>query len=363
VPWPAMTGCSPARASTDTPSRDESTAHRSQPVSGRTVQTLYRAVRIEGLESPHDTAHVAVHYPARVDVAPVDAIGTRTPDVSNGVLPIVVFFGGINMVPSYYRWLAAAIAECGFAFVTFGLVGQVPPNEIGYTPAADIDAVRPDTFGSRPVARVLPTLLALMSDLNEAGPLTGSLDLDNIALGGHSAGGTIALESADHHFFPAVRAVFAYAAHTMASTIFGWPQGTVLPLSGDCPVLLLTGTADGLVAASAKWYGEGDERVDPILRTFQTLPDTSATRGSWLVQVNGANHFAIASPQDGGWPRGDVDLPLGAPAEGLQAAICQAIGLFLTAHLRDDPVAATSLTDFLRNNPLTTATSNSEETR
>ncbi len=332
-------------------------------MSGRTVQALYRAVRVEGLEAPHDTAHVAVHYPARTDVAPVDAIGTRAPDVNSGPLPIVVFFGGINMAPSYYRWLAASIAECGFACVTFGLVGQVPPNEIGYTPGADIDAVRPDTFGSRPVARALPSLLALMGELNDAGPLAGSLDLDHLALGGHSAGGTIALESAEHRFFPSVRAVFAYAAHTMASTIFGWPQGTVLPLSGDCPVLLLAGSADGLVAASAKWYGEGDGRLDPILRTFQTLPNTTATGGSWLVKVGGANHFAIASPQDGGWSRGDLDWPLGAPAEELQATICHAIGLFLTAHLRDDPVAATSLTNFLDDNPLTTATSNSEENR
>lgn len=332
-------------------------------MSAITVETVYRAVRIQGLDSPHDTAHVAIHYPAQADTAPVNAIGTKAPDPSNGLLPIVVFFGGINMQPAYYRWLAASIAESGFACVTFGLVSHVPPNEIGYTPGADIDAVRPDTFGTRPVARVLSPLLGLLQELNEAGPLAGSLDLTQIALGGHSAGGTIALESADHRYFPAVRAVFSYAAHTMASTIFGWPQGTVLPLSGDCPVLLLSGTADGLVAASAKWYGEGDERVDPIWRTFQTLPATPATAGSWFVQVVGANHFAIASPQDGGWPRGDMDWPLGAPADDLQTAICHAIGLFLTAHLRDDPVAATSLTSFLDDNPLMTAHSNSEEIR
>ena len=144
----------------------------------------------------------------------------------------------------------------------------------------------------------------------EEGPLHGLLDLDRVALGGHSAGGTIALNSADHRYFPQVRAVFSYAAHTMASTMFGWPAGTVLPLSGDCPALVMSGTEDGLVARQREVLRRGRRSASTRSSAPSTrCPTTPTAAGSWLLSIKGANHFSIAFPHDGGLPRLRDDLP------------------------------------------------------
>ena len=81
-----------------------------------------------------------------------------------------------------------------------------------------------------------------------------------VALGGHSGGGTVVLQSANPAWFPSVKAVFTYGAHAMASTVLGWPVGHVLDLSDDVAVLLMTGEHDGVMAASAVRYGSGSLR-------------------------------------------------------------------------------------------------------
>lgn len=311
------------------------------------LQTLVRAVRLEGAAAPYDTIHVRVTYPAS-DAEPVDAVGTLAPAVDLAPFPVVLWSPGMNTDPSYYRWLGNEISRAGFAFVTFTFLGLVPPASVGITPGADLSLARPETFGTGPIGALIAPVLEVVAALNEEpGPLHGRLDLDRIALGGHSAGGTISLNSANHRYFPHVRAVFSYAAHTMASTMLGWPAGTVLPLSGDCPALLMSGTDDGLVAASARFYGEDSDRVDPIKRTFDTLPDIPSAAGSWLVSIEGANHFSIAFPDDGGLPRVRDDLPASRPAEQTRTLIGRVITLFLRDHLRDEPGAGPELAALL----------------
>ena len=75
-------------------------------------------------------------------------------------------------------------------------------------------------YGKAPTASALPTLLKELEKLQSEGVLAGLLDLNSVILGGHSAGGRVAIENADSQFFPSVVAAFAYGAHTAAITQF-----------------------------------------------------------------------------------------------------------------------------------------------
>jgi S-formylglutathione hydrolase FrmB len=320
-----------------------------------TVQAIHRAVRVPGATAPYDTAHVTVHYPALVGQM-VDPVGTLAPAREDGrKLPIVIFASGMNCDQAYYRWLATRLARKGFAAVTYGYVGPVPPAQVGLTAGVDVDAVKPDTYGTRPVGVVWAPILDLMATLDTAGPLEGALDLDHVAFGGHSAGGTVALESASKAYFPQVKAAFSLSAHTMASTVFGWEAGTVLPLSGDVPVFMVHASRDGLVAAAAKWYGEEPGRFDPIGRSFDTLPEKDATAGSWLVRLEGANHFSVCAPEDHLWPRAGEDLPATVPGEEVRDLLAAAISLFLKQHLTHDEPSGAELSRLLDSTPFADA--------
>ena len=96
-------------------------------------------------------------------------------------------------------------------------------------------------------------------------------------------------------------------------------------------------------------------RVDPIERTFDTLPDTDATRGSWLLSVKGANHFAIAFPQDGGLPRRRDDFPATADVVSIRDLIARATLQFLQHHVRNLPGADSALAALLDQSPLAAA--------
>lgn len=308
------------------------------------VQTLVRATRVEGAHAPYDTAHVQVTYPAREQT--VDPTGTLAASAAGVPFPLVVWFPGMGTDPSYYRWLGQAVARAGYVFVTSSFVGQVPPAQVGLTPGVDLSRCTPDTFGSGPVSTTLGPVLDVLAELGRPdgdSPLAGLLDLDRVALGGHSAGGTVALESHDHRWFPQVRAVLTYASHTMAATMLGWPAGTALPLPGSCPVLLVSGTEDGLVAGSARFYGVDPDDYDPMALTLATLPDTPGAKGSLHVSVKGANHFSITWPQDGGTPRAGEDLPATAPADEIRRLICETFVHFLHLYVREDPGARSAL--------------------
>lgn len=232
------------------------------------IRSLWWAAETGG-EPPFGTAHLKVHYPAAAEGDRLT--GTFPPD--GGPYPVVLFLSGINVGQDAYRWLAVEIARAGFVRVTF----------------------------------------------------------DRVAIGGHSAGGTVAMRSA--RFFPGVKAVFSYGAHTMVATMLGWPAGTVLPAQADCPVLLSVGTRDGVIMGSADRYGQDGHATDPVTRTFEeALGD-----GEHLLAVfDGANHFMIADPVDPTAARAFLDLPATAQP---RPELARLVTAFLRTHLHDDPEA------------------------
>ncbi|MCX4096861.1 alpha/beta hydrolase family protein [Nocardia sp. alder85J] len=303
------------------------------------VRSLWWSARTDG-EAPFDTAHLKVYYPAVVSGTDAERLtGVFAPDPAGAPYPVVIFLSGVNVGQDAYRRYACEIAAAGFVVVTFDRVADLFGGQRGITPGVDLAAARPDAYGTRPTCPTITAVLAAVAELNEAEPLLGALDLDRIALGGHSAGGTVVLQSA--RFFPGVRAVFAWGAHTMVATMLGWDPGTVLPAQVTCPVLLGVGSNDGVIQGSADRYGEtGDEaRPDPVARTFtEALPDGDHL----LAVVPGANHFGIADA-DPTAARAFLDGPAEAAALPPFARLTT---LFLRTHLLDSASARAELAGF-----------------
>ncbi len=311
-----------------------------------TVRVVHWAFRVPGQPVPFDTGHARIHYPAIYSGTDLERdTGVVPADEAQVPYPVAVIFPGVNVGMECYRWLAVALAEAGIAAVTFDWVGELFPGQYGLTPGVDVAAMTPDTFGTAPVTSALAPLLASLevpfghtgpgrAEGLAATPLDGHLDLSRVALLGHSAGGSIALLAADHRWFPQVRAAVAYGAHTGASTLLGWPPATVLPLTGDCPVLLIGGTADGVIAHSAYRYGESrDGRLDPLARTFETMPAGPARDASRHLVVEGGNHFSLGHPEDDTSARGFLDGEAGRPGAELRAEVADEVIGFCVTHL------------------------------
>jgi dienelactone hydrolase len=252
-----------------------------------------------------DAAAATVYYPgdrSRLEEArltgQVPALGV------GGPWPVLIMMPGINLAPDSYRWMAHRLVPEGLCVVTYAAIGSLGPAGRGITPGLDVGALAPGSGSTRPVATALGPLLDCLAAVSGKGdsPVAGRLDLRRVVVGGHSAGGTAALHSSDPVRVPGLRAVFAYGAHTMASTALGHGESTVVAIPARVPVLLMGGTSDGVIAASRDRYRHDadDERGgvhDPVRRTFEEAIGHS--RGdSWLVELAGAGHFAICHPVD-----------------------------------------------------------------
>ncbi|GHJ47988.1 hypothetical protein Cs7R123_53300 [Catellatospora sp. TT07R-123] len=302
------------------------------------IRSVWWAATIPGHEAPFDTAHLRVYYPAAPDGSDRERLsGVMAADTTGAPFPVAVIVSGVNVGQEAYRWLATRLAERGIVTVTYDWVGTLFGGLHGITPGVDLDAARPDGYGKRPTCPSLRPVLDALASMT--GPVAGLLDLDRVALIGHSAGGTVALQSAG--FVPEVKAVATYGAHNMVATMLGWPAGTVLPAQADCPVLLVGGTNDGVINGSADRYGEdAAARRDPITRTFdEALPDRDGA--NVLIRLAGANHFAIVDPVDHTAARAFLDQAAdGDPAEH-RALLADLLATFCRMHLTGDPASFT----------------------
>lgn len=316
------------------------------------VRAIFSAAKVEGAPAPYDTLHLKVFYPAQPTGSELERnLGLVSAAVTRSPFPVVILFNGINCGPELYQWLAVALAERGWGVVTFAWVAENLPGMVALTPGVDLTRLAPQHYGHGPTALALPALLAALTNLQAAGMLAGHLDLSRLVIGGHSAGGRVAIESASPEFFPPVRAAFAYGAHTGAIVQMGYAPGTILPLPDALPLLLMGGTQDGVIAHSSDRYGVTWERATtPVERTFHE--GLAGGRGdSYLVLLEGANHFVMAHPLDATTGRAFLDLPATQPAERQRQLIVEAIALFLAAHVNAEAAAREQLRHLLTTAP------------
>ena len=248
--------------------------------------------------------------------------------------PVVVMMPGINVAPDSYRWLAHRLVPTGVCVVTYAAIGPLGPAGRGITPGLDLAALDPEVVDARPVASALGPVLDRLADISPAdqAPVAGRLDLGRVVVGGHSAGGAAALHTSALRWAPGLRAVFAYAAHTMVSTALGHGADSVVAIPAEVPVMLLGGASDGVIAASRDRYRDDGGAHEPVRRTFEEAVDRN--RGdSWLVELAGAGHFAVCDPVDTTSGRSFLEPDAGRTDPAVRELLGDLIAAFVAANL------------------------------
>ncbi len=262
------------------------------------TRAIFRAVTVANVRSPFDVIQLKIFYPA---LEPQDDTqrnsGILPPDKSKSLFPVVIMLNGVNCPPESYQWLAHEICPEGLVFVSFQWVtDELPGGMQGLTPGIDVRFMNYENYGKGATGLAIQPILDDLAKVNSSGLLQNCLDLNNVTLGGHSAGGSIALMNAEH--FPQVKKVFSYGAHTQGSTIMGFPPNYVCPITSEKPILMLGGNSDGVITWSARRYGKTEEDCTISLKqTFEKA--IGGNRGDrYLAIFDGANHFTSAHPQD-----------------------------------------------------------------
>lgn len=307
------------------------------------IRALFRSVDMPGLPS----LSLKLHYPALYSASEMERnTGMLAADQSGAPYPVAILMPGINVSPESYGWLAQALVKAGFVCLSYGWILEEMPGLTALTPGLDIDALKPDVYGQKPSATALQAVLEHLAAENAQGPLAGLLDLQRIVLGGHSAGGSVALMNARPDWFSGLRAVFAYGAHAKASTMLGYAEDTVLQLPDALPTLLMGGECDGVIASSAFRYGDdGNSEPDPIgplTRSFRE--GLSSNRDDChLAIIAGANHFAACWPKDDSTGRPFLDWPQTRPDAAVREDMAALVCHFARAYLCDDSAAEQAL--------------------
>lgn len=323
-------------------------------MNNKTIRAFFRAAKVDSVKPPYDTLHLKVIYPARMSGSEREQdLGIVPADSESAPFPVIIFLSGINCGAELYQWLAVKLAHRGLVVVTFNWVAENMPGVVGLTPGVDLAMWTPQTYGTGATASALPAILAELQRLHTEGILAGMLDLQRVVLGGHSAGGRVAMESANPQFFPQLVAAFSYGAHTAAPLALGYEPGTILPLPSSLPLLLMGGSRDGVIANSSSRYGMSPENpTNAVIRTFREAI-AGGRNDSYLVVLEGANHFSIADPFDFTTGRPFLDFSSTQPADKIRSLMAETISLFIDAHVRHQPTASQALKQLLApDNPL-----------
>ena len=250
-----------------------------------------------------------------------------------------------------YKWLALELVSRGSVVVLFNWLAENIPGSVSLTPGVDLAAFSPDVYGTIPSASALPSLLNELEQLNKVGVLANLLDLQKIVLGGHSAGGRVALENANPQFFEGVAAAFSYGAHTAAPVQIGCDPNTILSLPNSLPMLLMGGTHDGVIANNSNIYGPEawETAATPVIRTFKEA--ISRDRGDcYLILLEGANHFSLTDCLDPTLKVAALDYPATQPQAQIRSILGSVVGLFVDLHVRQQSKASTQLEKLLEDN-------------
>lgn len=283
---------------------------------------------------PGATAAIAtLHYPAdERGLEEARLTGAVAADLSDAPWPLVIIMPGVNVGPDTYRWLANRLVQAGYCAVTYQTIGDLGPAGSGISPGMDMAALAPDVIGTRSSAPAIQPLLRALADLS--GPMHGSIDFGRVVVGGHSAGGTMALHNSHPEWVPGLTGVFSFAGHTMIATALGHGEATVVPIPSEVPIMVISSAHDGVIAASRDRYRSDKVDHDPIQRTFHEAVQRDEN-DSWFAEIAEGNHFTICDPVDVTSGRSFLESDLRAEDTASRDALAQLIVAFADQTCRD----------------------------
>ena len=309
------------------------------------VRAVYRAAKVEGRAAPYDNVTLKIHYPcAYGDSFEERDTGFVPPDASRAPFPVVVIMPGVNISQEAYGWIAKALANAGFAAVTYHWVTVEIGDRVSASPGVAMAPLMRDAYGKAPSCPALPALLDELGRVQSDSLLAGLLDLDHVILGGHSAGGTMALLNANRAWFAGVCGAFSYAAHSAGNLKLGWEADSIMPLAPAMPLLIMGGTRDGVIAASGHRYRDagGASSGDSVQRTFhEGVPGNSG--GRHLLIVEGANHFAFVWPMDTATGRPYLDWTVRGSGRQIRDYLAEVVVSFCRAVGKGEREAAKAM--------------------
>ena len=341
----ASTGVGQAQHPEQSDEDDDAPAGGRRRVKATNVRALYRATRIPGEQAPYDTLTLKVYYPCQFsDSLEERKYGVIPADASRAPFPVVILLPDIDISHESYGWLAAELAQAGFAAVTYSWIAEDSVGIVRSTPGVHLKRLSKKRFGRKPSCPALPAVFSELKRMNRAGPLEGFLNLSCVILGGHATGGRMALLNANTDWFPSVRGVFSYAGHALAEPGLGWDKRNVIPLPPDVPMLIMGGTEDGVIATAERPRDnrEVTGATEKIERTFSQ--GVKGKRGDrYLVLVDGANHFTFVSPKDGSTGLTFLDSKPRNPGKSLRSYLSRVVVTFCDTACRGDPMSAADL--------------------
>lgn len=189
--------------------------------------------------------------------------------------PLVIFLSGANCPSESYNWLTVALAKRGLAVLTATHIDHDCLLSLPY------DLSRLESLDKyREEAPSLKGLKAVVESLKSF-----PVDLDRVAIGGHSSGGRAVLDMI------AFNQIDALCAFTYGASFVNGPRSplapTIVPFRNEVPLLLIGGDRDGV---SQKLSSVNDP-LETIQRTLEN--------GGELVEarvVKGANHLVACDP-------------------------------------------------------------------
>ncbi|GAB3096521.1 hypothetical protein G8770_16960 [Aestuariicella hydrocarbonica] len=264
------------------------------------TRAFYDTIVIPEAQAPYNSVQLKLYYPAKLDPHnPTQQFGMLAADRQQAPFPVVIFMPGMNIDPAGYRWLAEALGQCGIATLCYQFMAEEMPGSIFSSPGLNLPAMLPDTLGQSSSSTVLTHLLDYLQRQQQQGPLQGCLNLEQIILGGHSAGGLMAILNANPEWFSGVCGCFSYGASTAANPMLGWGENSYLPLPGRVPTLLIGGTREIEISNVSGSNPEDNaaRQASRIVQTFeQVMPPLDGK--NWLVLIQDATHLMPVYPPD-----------------------------------------------------------------
>jgi dienelactone hydrolase len=271
--------------------------------------------------------------------------GVLPADPAQAPFPVVVIAPGINVGQDSYRWLAVRLAEAGFLAVSYDHVGELMPGQVGTSPGVDLDAARPEHYGSRPTGVALRAVLDAVAAAAASGPLEGLVDLTRVAFVGQPGGSVAAVVL--ERLVPRAAGDVTMPRTACLDCSAGHHRGRLVATVPCCYGRHPRGCRRARCADGGPVEGAVADAADQALFSRTHEESLASSSDALMVLWRGANHFAVADPVDPTTARAFLDGdPVVDPAATREALTSLVID-FLRGHVRDEADARERVTAFV----------------